>query len=103
MAVWPVKLPQAEHGLTSEAAATPGGPAGIVLAAPMAFGPASTPAAYLSDIRRQAWARCIVDLAGLAFIDCSCLSVLVRHCKMIRGQGSFALAAPAPGQHARRY
>jgi anti-sigma B factor antagonist len=160
VAVWPVKLRQAENGLTSRTAATPGGPAGVVLAAPMASGPAPTPAgtaardgheaagpagpspgmpvapdlppedaarlrqlsapgrgdvavlglrgepdlpgasalqAYLSDIRRQARARCIVDLTGLAFIDCSCLSVLVRHCKMIRSQGgSFALAGPQP-------
>jgi anti-sigma B factor antagonist len=58
---------------------------------------ASALQAYLSDIRRQARARCIIDLTGLAFIDCSCLNVLVRHCKMIRGQGgSFALAGPQP-------
>ena len=160
MAAWPVKLRQAEYGLTSRAAAPPGGPGGVVLAAPMAPGPAPTPPgtaahddheaagtagpsprtpvtpdlapedatrlrllpapgrgdvavlglrgepdllgasklqAYLSDIRRQARACCIVDLTGLAFIDCSCLSVLVRHCKVIRGQGgSFALAGPQP-------
>jgi anti-sigma B factor antagonist len=51
--------------------------------------------AYLSGIRWQAWARSVADLADLAFIDCACLSVLVRHCKEIRGQGgSFALAGP---------
>ena len=160
VAVWPVKLRQAEYGLISRTAATSGGPAGVVLAAAMASGPAPMPAsaaardgheaavpagpspgmpvtpglppedaallrqlsapgrcdvavlglrgepdlpgastlqAYLSDIRRQARARCIVDLTGLAFLDCSCLSVLIRHCKMIRSQGgSFALAGPQP-------
>ena len=45
----------------------------------------------------QARARSVADLTGLAFIDCASLSVLVRHCKEIRGQGgSFALAGPQP-------
>jgi anti-sigma B factor antagonist len=58
---------------------------------------ASALQAYLSDLRGQARARCIVDLSGLAFLDCFCLGVLVRHCKVIRGQGgSFALAGPQP-------
>jgi anti-sigma B factor antagonist len=58
---------------------------------------ASVLQAYLSGIRWQARARCVADLTGLAFIDCACLSVLVRHCKEIRGQGgSFALAGPQP-------
>jgi len=160
MAISPVKLRQAECGLMSRAAATPGDPADVVLAAPMACGRAPAPAgtasgdgheaagtagpfpgipvtpdlppedptrlrqlpalargdvavlgmrgepdllgastlqAYLSDILRQARACCIVDLTGLAFIDFTCLTVLVRHCKMIRGQGgSFALAGPQP-------
>jgi anti-sigma B factor antagonist len=53
--------------------------------------------AHLSDIRWLARARSVVDLTGLAFIDCSCLSVLVRCCKEIRGRGaSFALAGPQP-------
>lgn len=53
--------------------------------------------AYLSDIRWQARARSVADLAGLAFIDCACLGVLVRHCKEIRRLGgSFALAGPRP-------
>jgi anti-anti-sigma factor len=56
--------------------------------------------AYLSDIRWQGRARSVADLAGLAFIDCACLSVLARHCKMVRGHGgSFALAAPQPAVH----
>lgn len=56
--------------------------------------------AYLSDIRRQARARSVADLTGLAFIDCACLGVLVRHCKEIRRRGgSFALAGPQPGVH----
>ena len=42
---------------------------------------ASVLQAHLSDIRRQAWARSVVDLADLAFIDSVCLSVLVRHCR----------------------
>ena len=58
---------------------------------------AATLQAYLSDIQPRARACCIVDLTGLAFIGFTCLSVLVRHCKMIRGQGSsFALAGPQP-------
>ena len=58
---------------------------------------ASVLQAYLSGVRRKARARCVADLTGLAFIDCACLSVLVRHCKEIRGQGgSFALAGPQP-------
>jgi anti-anti-sigma factor len=51
--------------------------------------------AYLSGIRRQARPSSVADLAGLAFIDCACLTVLVRHCKDTRSQGgSFALAGP---------
>jgi anti-anti-sigma factor len=56
--------------------------------------------AYLSGIRWQGRARSVADLTGLAFIDCACLSVLARHCKMVRGHGgSFALAAPQPAVH----
>ena len=51
--------------------------------------------AYLSDIRRQTRPRSIADLTGLAYIDCACLTVLVRHCRDSRSQGgSFALAGP---------
>jgi anti-sigma B factor antagonist len=40
-------------------------------------------------------ARSVADLTGLAFIDCACLGVLVRHCAEIRARdGSFALAGP---------
>jgi anti-anti-sigma factor len=61
---------------------------------------ASVLQAYLSDIRWQRRARSVADLTGLAFIDCACLSVLARHCKMVRGHGgSFALAAPQPAVH----
>jgi anti-anti-sigma factor len=61
---------------------------------------ASVLQAYLSDIRWQGRARSVADLTGLAFIDCACLSVLARHCKMVRGHGgSFALAAPQPAVH----
>jgi anti-anti-sigma factor len=57
--------------------------------------------AYLSGIWRQARACSVVDLAELAFMDCACLGVLVRHCKQIRGQGgSFALAGPQPAVRA---
>jgi len=75
-----------------------GGVAVVSLRGELDFLSASALQAYLiSDIRRQARARCVADLTGLAFIDCACLSVLVRHCKEIRGQGgSFALAAPQP-------
>jgi anti-sigma B factor antagonist len=51
--------------------------------------------ALFSDIRGQVRARCVADLADLAFIDRVCLGVLVRHCRQIRGRGaSFALAGP---------
>lgn len=51
--------------------------------------------AYLSDIRWPEQARCVVDLTGLAFIDCACLGVLTRHCEEMRARGgSFALAGP---------
>ena len=52
--------------------------------------------AHLSEIRWQAWARCVVDLAaGVASIDAICLGLLVRHCRQICGRGgSFALAGP---------
>jgi anti-anti-sigma factor len=39
--------------------------------------------------------RSVADLAGLAFIDCACLGVLVRHSAEVRARdGSFALAGP---------
>jgi anti-anti-sigma factor len=40
-------------------------------------------------------ARSVADLTDLAFIDCACLGVLVRHCAEVRARaGSFALAGP---------
>jgi anti-anti-sigma factor len=57
--------------------------------------------AYLSDIWWHARAGSVVDLAELAFIDCACLGVLVRHCERIRRQGgTFALAGPRPAVRA---
>jgi anti-sigma B factor antagonist len=51
--------------------------------------------AYFSDMRRQTGLRSVADLTGLAYIDCACLTVLVRLCRDIRSQGgSFALAGP---------
>jgi anti-sigma B factor antagonist len=39
--------------------------------------------------------RSVADLTGLAFIDCACLGVLVRHSAEVRARdGSFALAGP---------
>jgi anti-anti-sigma factor len=56
--------------------------------------------AYLSGIRRQTRPRSVADLTGLAFIDCACLTVLVRHCKDTRSQGGgFALAGPRGTVH----
>jgi anti-sigma B factor antagonist len=75
-----------------------GGVAVVSLCGELDISGASVLQAYLSDIRRQARARSVADLAGLAFIDSACLGVLVRHCKEIRRQGgSFALAGPQPG------
>jgi anti-anti-sigma factor len=51
--------------------------------------------AYLSGIRHQGRARLVVDLTGLAFIDCACLRVLAACCAEIQAAGgSFALAGP---------
>jgi anti-sigma B factor antagonist len=59
------------------------------------FSDASVLQACLTDIRWQAPELCVADLSGLAFLDCSCLSVLVRHCRRVRDLGgSFALAGP---------
>lgn len=56
--------------------------------------------AYLGDIRWPEQAHCVVDLTGLAFIDCACLGVLIRHCEEIRARGgSFALAGPHGSVH----
>jgi anti-sigma B factor antagonist len=39
--------------------------------------------------------RSVADLAGLAFIDCACLGVLVEHSADVRARGGrFALAGP---------
>jgi anti-anti-sigma factor len=52
--------------------------------------------AYFSDMKRQTELRAIADLTDLAYIDCACLTVLVRLCQDIRSQGgSFALAGAA--------
>ena len=61
-----------------------GGVAVVTLCGELDISGASVLQAYLSDIRRQAWAHSVADLTGLAFIDCACLGVLVRHCKEIR-------------------
>jgi anti-anti-sigma factor len=59
------------------------------------FSDTSVLQACLTDIRWQARALCVADLSGLAFLDCACLSVLVGHCKRVRGRGDrFALAGP---------
>jgi anti-anti-sigma factor len=51
--------------------------------------------AYLSDKGQQARPRSVADLTGVAFVDCACLTVLVRHCQDVRSQGgSFTLAGP---------
>jgi anti-anti-sigma factor len=51
--------------------------------------------AYLSDTGQQTQPRSVADLTGLAFLDCACLTVLVRHCQDMRSQGgSFTLAGP---------
>jgi len=57
--------------------------------------------AYFSELGRQTRPRSVVaDLTGLAFIDCGCLTVLVRHCRDIKSQGgSFALAGPHGAVH----
>jgi len=56
--------------------------------------------AYFSDMRRQTGLRSVADLTGLAFIDCACLTVLVRLCQDIRSQGGgFALAGPHGAVH----
>jgi anti-anti-sigma factor len=56
--------------------------------------------ACLSDLRRQTRPCSVADLTGLAFIDCVCLTVLVRHCKDTRSRGaSFALAGPHGAVH----
>ena len=56
--------------------------------------------AYLRGLRRQPRPRSIADLTGLAFIDCACLAVLVRHCQDTRSRrGSFALAGPHGAVH----
>jgi anti-sigma B factor antagonist len=51
--------------------------------------------AYLSDIRWPEQARCVIDLAGLTFIVCACLSVIIRRCEEIRARGgSLTLTGP---------
>jgi anti-sigma B factor antagonist len=49
--------------------------------------------AWLRGVRRRP--RSVVDLTGLAFIDCACLGVLIRHAGDIRARGgTLALAGP---------
>jgi anti-sigma B factor antagonist len=49
--------------------------------------------AYLNDIRSRGRLRSVADLTALTFIDCACLTVLVRYCQEVRARGgSFALA-----------
>ena len=62
--------------------------------------------ARVSDIRGQARACCVADLAGLAFSDPVCIGVLVRHCWQILGRGGSFCAgwvagrrAPGPVRH----
>jgi anti-sigma B factor antagonist len=51
--------------------------------------------ACLRDICWQGPPRSIIDLSGLAFIDCACLSVLIRHAREARARcGTVALAGP---------
>jgi anti-sigma B factor antagonist len=51
--------------------------------------------ACLSGIRYQGRACLVVDLTGLAFIDCACLRVLAACCEEIQAAGgSLALAGP---------
>jgi anti-anti-sigma factor len=67
----------------------------VILRAELDFCGSSALQAYLGDIRRQTRPRSIADITGLAFIDCGCLAVLVRHCRDSRSQGgSFALSGP---------
>jgi anti-anti-sigma factor len=55
---------------------------------------------YFSDMRPQTELRTVADLTGLAYIDCACLTVLIRLCQDIRSQGgSFALAGAAGVVH----
>ena len=67
----------------------------MILRGELDFCGSSALQAYLGDIRRRTRPRSIADITGLAFIDCGCLTVLVRHCRDSRSQcGSFALAGP---------
>ncbi len=74
------------------------GVAVVSLRGELDFSDASVLHACLTDIRWQARELCVADLSGLAFLGCTCLGVLVGHCKRVRGRGgSFALAGPQPG------
>ncbi len=73
------------------------GVAVVSLRGELDFTDASVLHACLTDIRWQARELCVADLSALAFLGCACLSVLVGHCKRVRGRGSsFALAGPQP-------
>lgn len=51
--------------------------------------------AWLGDIRWPERPRSIIDLTGLEFIDCACLSVLARHARSVRARGgTVELAGP---------
>jgi anti-anti-sigma factor len=55
---------------------------------------------FLGGIRWQGRPRSVIDLAGLAFIDCECLGVLVAHARGIWAQdGTVDLAGPHGSVH----
>jgi anti-anti-sigma factor len=85
---------QAQYYPRSRAAAMPGDAAVVRMRGEPG---ASVLHAYLGDIWWHARAGSVAGLAELAFIDCACLGVLIRHGKQIRRQGGiFALAGPQP-------
>jgi anti-anti-sigma factor len=53
--------------------------------------------ACLGDIRWQGRPRSVIDLTGLEFIDCACLSVLAGHVRNIRARGGTAVLAGPHG------
>jgi anti-anti-sigma factor len=56
--------------------------------------------AFLGGIRWQGPPRSVIDLAGLAFMDCECLGVLIQHRRDIRAQGGTVdLAGPQGSVH----
>jgi anti-anti-sigma factor len=56
--------------------------------------------AFLGGIRWRGRPRCVIDLAGLAFLDCECLGVLVQYARDIGAQGGTVdLAGPHGSVH----